>query len=242
MNLGRPDRSDRLDALAGAYALGTLSARVRSRLARIARVDATVAEAVRAWELRLAKLADGLPGITPPPRVWEGIRKRLGLKDEPTGTSWAGDTSHWWASLPVWRGLALAGFALAFALGVTLFAPKTELPAESIVVVLAGQDGKPALVATSDRESRYLTIKNIAALGPGPGRSLELWMLPDGRAPRSLGLIRASGIDRIALPAAAGSTLQGIPALAVSLEPAGGSPTGAPTGPVLYTGRVDRFY
>jgi anti-sigma-K factor RskA len=67
-------------------------------------------------------------------------------------------------------------------------------------------------------------------------------MLPDGGAPRSLGLIPASGVERVALPAPAGTALQNISNLAVSLEPAGGSTTGAPTGPVLYTGRVERTY
>ena len=49
-------------------------------------------------------------------------------------------------------------------------------------------------------------------------------------------------VARIELPAAADRTLQSIPALAISLEPAGGSPTGLPTGPVLYSGPVQRLY
>jgi anti-sigma-K factor RskA len=67
-------------------------------------------------------------------------------------------------------------------------------------------------------------------------------MLPQGQNPRSLGLIPASGIGRVRLPVPAGTALQNIPALAVSLEPAGGSPTGLPTGPVLYTGAVQQIY
>jgi anti-sigma-K factor RskA len=67
-------------------------------------------------------------------------------------------------------------------------------------------------------------------------------MLPDGRPPQSMGLVPATGIDRVALRAPAGVALQNIPALAISLEPPGGSTTGAPTGPVLYTGRVERTY
>jgi anti-sigma-K factor RskA len=67
-------------------------------------------------------------------------------------------------------------------------------------------------------------------------------MLPDGAAPKSLGLIADSGVGRVVLPALPDVALANVPALAVSLEPAGGSPTGAPTGPVLYTGKVERFY
>ena len=239
MNLSRPDRAQRLDALAAAYALGTLLRRTRRRLDRVAQADPTVAAAIRGWEWRLAALTEGMPGITPPLHVWEGIRIRLGLTGE-TDSVRAG-SAPWWASLSLWRGLALAGFALAFALGILLLAPTAERPFESVVVVLAGPDAKPALVATAERGSRYLTVKAVAAEVP-PGRALELWMLPDGRAPISMGLVPASGIERLLLREPAGAALQNIPALAVSVEPPGGSPTGGPTGPVVYTGRVERIY
>jgi anti-sigma-K factor RskA len=98
------------------------------------------------------------------------------------------------------------------------------------------------MVATAERGSRYLTVKAVAPVDLPSGRALELWMLPDGRAPVSMGLIPAAGIDRLALRSPVGVALQDIPALAVSVEPAGGSPTGAPTGPVIYTGRVERIY
>jgi anti-sigma-K factor RskA len=241
MNLSRPDRSARLDALAAAYALGTLVGRTRRRLDRIAQTDPAVAAAVRSWEWRLAALTEGMPGITPSLYVWEGIRKRLGLS-EPAAPTRAGAAAPWWASLSLWRGLALAGFVLAFALGLLLVAPTTERPYEGVVVVLAGPDSKPALVATAERGNRYLTVKAVATVDVPPGRALELWMLPDGRAPVSMGLVPASGIDRLALRAPVGVALQDIPALAVSVEPPGGSPTGAPTGPVVYTGRVERIY
>lgn len=241
MNLSRPDRSARLDALAASYALGTLIGRTRRRLDHIAQTDPTVAAAVRGWEWRLAALTEGIPGITPPVHVWEGIRRRLGLSDRADSTR-ARDAGSWWASLSLWRGLALAGFALAFTLALTLLAPTAERPYEGVVVVLAGPDAKPAMVATGERGSRYLTVKALGAVDLPPGRALELWMLPSGRAPVSMGLVPATGIDRLALRAPVGIALQDIPALAVSVEPAGGSPTGAPTGPVVYTGRVERFY
>jgi len=124
----------------------------------------------------------------------------------------------------------------------TMLTPRSERPYEGVVVVLAGPDAKPALVATAERGSRYLTVKAVAPVDLPSGRALELWMLPDGRAPVSMGLVPAVGIDHLALRAPVGVALQDIPALAVSIEPAGGSPTGAPTGPVVYTGRVERIY
>ncbi len=154
----------------------------------------------------------------------------------------SGRPTPWWASLGLWRGLALAGFLLVFALAITLFGPRSERPFESLVIVLAGPDAKPALVANAERGSRYLTVKAIVPIDIAGDRSLELWMLPDGKAPLSLGLVTASGIGRLALRAPVGIALQNIPALAVSLEPAGGSTVGAPSGPVLYKGPVERLY
>jgi anti-sigma-K factor RskA len=238
VNLGDPTRRERLDMLAAQYALGTLSGRARRRLAALARRDAVVAGAISAWEYRLSALAAGVTPVVPAPRVWGGIRDRLGFDDGRVGAS----PTPWWASLGWWRALATVGFVLAFAFGVTLFAPRTEAPPEQVVVVLAGPDARPVLIASADRGSRFLNVKAVALVTVAADRALELWMLPQGQNPRSLGLIPASGVGRVRLPVPAGTALQNIPALAVSLEPAGGSPTGLPTGPVLYTGAVEQIY
>jgi len=234
MNLSRPNRLPRLDALAAEYVLGTLPSRARVRLARIARTDTVVAGAIRAWEQRLAPFAEAAPPITPSPRLWRVIALRLGL--EPVRPSTAGP---WWSRLAFWRGFALASFTAALVLGVTMLSPQPDQP---IVVVLAGPDAKPALLATMSRGDRQVTVKTVGGAPVPPGRSLELWMLPEGSPPRSLGVLPATGVGRLTLPALPDVALARVPALAVSLEQAGGSPTGAPQGPVLYTGAVQRMY
>ncbi|MFO1397092.1 MAG: anti-sigma factor [Burkholderiales bacterium] len=236
MNLSRPDRLDRLDALAAAYVLGTLSGRARSRLTRIARTDTVVASTLRAWEQRLAPFAEAAPPINPSPRLWRRISLRLGLTPERSRPG------PWWTRVGFWRGFAAASFAAAIVLGVAQLMPTPETPAAPIVVVLAGPDAKPALLATLDRRDRAMSVKVVGGAPVPPDKSLELWMLPDGGAPRSLGVIPASGTGRVMLPALPDVALANVPALAVSLEQAGGSRTGAPQGPVLYTGRVERFY
>ena len=236
MNLSRPDRPQRLDALAAEYVLGTLPARARARLGRVARTDTTVAAAIRSWEYRLSSLADGASPVTPSPCVWKVIALRLGL--EPSREAAAG---RWWQRVSFWRGLALAGFMAAFGLGITLLAPRTAVD-EPLVVVLAGPDAKPALIATMARGERVVMFKTVGAAPVPAGRALEVWMLPDGAPPRSLGVLPASGIGRVTLPANPDVALAKVPALAVSLEQAGGSPTGAPQGPVLYTGKIERMY
>jgi len=236
MNLADPTRSQRLDALAAEFALGTLPARTRARLARVAGGDAAVATAIRSWELRLAPLADGVVPITPPPRVWQAIAARLGIAADTTS-----ETS-WWTRVAFWRGLALASVVTALALAIALLAPRQEELQQPIVAVLADQAGNPALIASAQRGEPFITVKPVRVATLAPGRALELWLLPTGAAPRSLGVIPAAGVSRVTLAAPSEIALAQIPALAVSLEPVGGSPTGAPTGPVLYTGKIERMY
>ena len=235
MNLSRPDRVARLDALAASYALGTLPGRARARLARIARTDTVVRSTIRAWEERLAPFADIAPPINPSPQVWRRIALRLGLD-----ATRRVDRGPWWARVGFWRGFAVTSFvaALGLALALTQLAPT----AEPIVVVLAGQDQQPALVATMERDSRTLTVKVVGGAPVPADRSLELWMLPQGAPPRSLGVIPSTGVGRLTLSEPPDVALANVPALAVSLEQRGGSPTGAPQGPVLYMGRVEKFY
>ena len=228
---------ERADALAAEYVLGTLRGRARSRFERMARTDRRLDAALRDWEERLLPLAEAAPEVAPPPRVWVAILARIG-----GAAAAAADRPSFRQSLALWRALAVAGFAAAFILMVVLVRPAVERPEQTIVVLLAGPDAKPALVASADLNGRYLTVKAVTPVELAADRALELWALPEGGNPRSLGLVSAAGVARVALPARAGAALARIPTLAVSLEPKGGSPTGLPTGPVLYTGAVQRLY
>jgi len=234
MNYNTPERAD---ALAAQYVLGTLSRRARARFARLIGVDRGITDAVNAWEARLLPFAESLAPVSPPAYVWPRILARI----RGDGKSTAGAPSLW-ANLGLWRGLTLAGFATAMALSIVLLAPQPERPEQTLVAVLAGTDAKPVLIATADRTSRTLRIKVVAPVDIAADRSLELWALPAAGNPRSLGLIAPSGIVQIALSGPADVALAQIPALAVSLEPRGGSPTGLPTGPVVYSGAIQRLY
>ena len=239
MNLSRPDRRERLDRLAAEFALGTSTSRVRRRLSAIATRDRVVADALTEWERRLAVLADAVPPVTPPPRVWARVAARLGLDVRSAAPE---PPARWWGRVGVWRALTAIGFVATLALGVLQLARPPVPAAASIVVVLAGSDAKPALIASALRNERFLTVKAVGSAAPAPGRVFELWALPQGGTPKSLGVIPPGAIVQVPLAAPADESLTNIPALAVSLEPPGGSPTGAPTGPVLYSGSIERMY
>jgi anti-sigma-K factor RskA len=235
MNIRTPGRAD---ALAAEYVLGTLRGRGRERFARLSRADPVLSAAVNRWEERLLPFADSLPPVSPPAHVWEAIMERIRGS---SGAAASGTRPSFWSSLGLWRGVALAGIASAVLLAIALFnaAPSTE---GTMVAVLAAQDSKPALVAVADRGGRFITVKAVAPIEVAADRTLQLWALPPQGNPRSLGLIAKSGIARLALPSPADQALQNVPTLAISLEPLGGSPTGLPTGPVLYTGPLQRVY
>jgi anti-sigma-K factor RskA len=235
MNLGQPDRRRRLDLLAAEYALGTLSSRARARMRRAALADAAVAQAIADWERRLSGLADGVPGTAPPARVWTGIVSRLGL----AGNAASAEGS-WWTRVAFWRAFALASFAGLIALGIAQYNGAPAKGAD-IVVVMGGQDAKPVLVAASAPGESIMRVKAVTPIAIPGDRSLELWMVPGKGNPISMGLLNPNGTATLTLRAPAGTLLADMTALAVSLEPAGGSPTGRATGPILYSGPIVRI-
>jgi anti-sigma-K factor RskA len=84
-------------------------------------------------------------------------------------------------------------------------------------------------MATAERNGA-LIVQPTASITVPTDKDLELWALPKGETkPRSLGVLPPSGRQ---LTAELAPDTQ----LLVSLEPKGGSPTGQPTGPVLYGG------
>jgi anti-sigma-K factor RskA len=240
-----------IERLAAEYVLGTLRGRARLRFARLAREDAIVAQAVREWEERLLPMSSAVPELMPPARVWRALSARLGLARSTPAASAGGGL---WESLAFWRNLGLVASGCAAALVVALalqrHAPSSLESArtaarqqQSYVATLADAKGQVVLLAYAERNSDELWLKNsgMQAIDAGT-QALQLWGLQQGAAPRSLGLIPAGEKGTIRLAAAADQALKDVPALAVSLEPKGGSPTGQPTGPVLYSGPCFKFW
>ena len=228
MDYGRPELADRL---ASGYVAGTLRGAARRRFEALLPAHAGLRAAVRDWQARLMPLTAVIAPVEPPARVWAGIERRL---DGPRERSAAG----WWNRLALWRGLAaLAGVAV---LGLAvLLSIGTPGQAPIIVVMNPATPGanpatQASIVASISGDGRAVVTRPLVNVSVAVDRALELWALPGQGAPRSLGLIGATGATVLRRT----DLLRGTDALAVSLEPPGGSPTGAPTGPVLYVGKL----
>ncbi len=224
------------DLRAAEYVLGTLSAAEREAYRRDRAASPALQAAERAWEARLAPLAGAVPEVAAPPGAWEGIAARVARETSRP----AAPVVDLRPALRRWRRAALAAGSLAAGLAVFIaverLAPAPET-AQYLAVVNRGGE-LPALVVRVDTRAGTVQVRPLAAEAPRD-RSLELWVVPAAGAPRSLGLVRNEAGARFPLPAGDKALLEGA-SLAVTVEPPGGSPSGAPTGPVVYSGRLVR--
>jgi anti-sigma-K factor RskA len=224
----RYDNPELRERLAGEYALGTLPRRARQRFRHLMAADPELAGLVGDWVRRFGPLDEATPAEEPPARVWRAIERRIAGAAPPPPLPWFG-------ALAFWRGLALvAGAAAAgLVLYITLFVGRA--PAPIVVAVLAGQGGTPGWVAVTGPKPGEVSFSAVAPqFEPNP-HAFELWAIAAGR-PHPLGLLPQGSGSAVALQLAELPPPGGV--LAVSLEPPGGSPTGLPTGPVLYQGKV----
>jgi anti-sigma-K factor RskA len=219
------------DLLAGEYVMATLPRRARARFERLMAADPALARLVTDWQERLAPIDETAAQVEPPARLWRAIERETGPARGPA-TRRATD-GGWWQRLALWRGLAFGALAVAAALLLYIAVPRPLPPTPAILAVLADPSGTPSFAATRLADGR-IAIAAIRAQPLAPDRAFELWTIAGG-PPRSLGLLRPAAGQGLVLPAGA---LPRDGALAISLEPAGGSPTGAPTGPVLYQGKI----
>lgn len=227
-----PEETDR-EALAGEYVLGTLDAREAAAVERAMATDPALRDAVAAWEARLAPLSALAPPEAPPPGLWARIEAAL-----PGAAAAAAPKPPEPERVPRWwRVLAISATAAACGLFALVLLPPPERPAEAprMMTVLLSSRDQPAWLVEAERDGAI----RLAALNPQAvpsDRVLQLWALPQGAtAPTSLGLIPAAG--RVTVTPAQLRPEPGM-LIEISLEPPGGSPTGRPTGPVLFIGRL----
>lgn len=247
---------DLLDRLAAAYAVGTLRGGARRRFETLARERAPVRAAALVWQSRVASMTELEPAVTPSPVVWTRIHNLIEAEREQAAMAAARaepappPPTGWWRSLALWRSAAGAG-ALATVLAVVttvglrdrLGAQIDELQAKlgnqpqiEYVAVLNDEQASASMLVTFDPKNRKLTLQRVGGYQEAADKSLQLWALPPGSKPRSLGVLSQEKLLQLA---AGEGDVREVPALAISLEPRGGVPSETgPTGPVLFKGAL----
>lgn len=234
MDYGRKPLADRL---AAEYVLGTLRGAARRRFESLLPGHPALRSAVAHWQDLLLPLAASVKPVAPSPGVWLAIENRLFADRSRSAAS----AQPWWQRLLPWRAATGLASAAAIALGVALTLPTPPQP--PVLIVLAPTDAAAAgaalsrakFVASVSPDGRGLVLRPIDALPIDATRALELWAVPGKGAPRSLGVVSAAQSTNVIRTA----LLKDTAAFAISVEPSGGSPTGAPTGPIISVGKLE---
>ena len=225
-----PDDDDR----AAAYVLGTLPAAQRKEVEQALAGDGALRAAVSEWEARLLPLT-GLPEpVAPSAALWERIAHSVA--PAPASASQTVPRAPWWNRIGLWRGLAASGFAAAAILA-TVVGVRTQAPAPEYVVVLAGPKTMTPGWVLRMPDAHTLQLEPLAETTVPDQRVLQLWTKADGwTGPVSLGLVTPGQKVQVRLDKL--PPVQPNQLFEITLEPAGGSPIGRPTGPILYIGRA----
>jgi len=211
-------------ALAADYAIGLMPAPARRRFEQLLMDDAALRSELAHWQETLASLTEALPERPVPDRVWHGITARI----EP-------QVLHVPEKRQFWNWLRLTAAACSIVALVFIGSLYNRDDAR-YSATLSSTDAKPALKVEAHAD--YLQVEPLTLAAVDANRSLELWAIPDGGTPISLGVVPVGGKGKVELSEAQKELIGKPITLAVTLEPKGGSPTGKPTGPVLYQGSL----
>ena len=243
MNLGA--HPELLELLAASHALGTLRGGARRRFEAMAREYPAVRAAALTWQGRLSGMTELQAPVVPDAAVWTRIRNLIAA--EQAGLALERQRSAkpalpparggWLRSLALWRVASLAGAlatAMAVVVGVDLQKRLDTAPTVQYVAVLADDKATASMLVTFDPKNKQLVLQRVGNYQTGADKSLQLWAMPPGGAPRSLGVLGDAPALKLT---ATEADVRAVPALAISLEPRGGVPSaGGPTGPVLFHG------
>jgi anti-sigma-K factor RskA len=218
----KPDNPEVIDRLASEYALGTLRGPARRRFERWRANTPFVDQRCRFWEERLMHLAKGLTPVQPSRHVWPAIQRRLNLTTRQS-------------ALRRIRPFALAA-SVVLVVGLAALLYWRSLPADraTAVATISAKSGDHIWELQVFGNTDRLVARAAKLPARPPGSDYELWALPKGAAPVSLGILPAAGASSRTLTMMQKQALALSSQVAVSIEPLGGSPTGQPTGTIVY--------
>ncbi|MDX2308560.1 MAG: anti-sigma factor [Hyphomicrobium sp.] len=230
---------DDIDGLAAEYVLGTLDAAERRTVAERRASDKALEGAIVAWERRLAPMIENVRPMTPPPALYNKIRAEIGLAQHIVSLKARERALERRAAR--WRnafvGVSAVAAALVGVLGYRDYQAEMNPGTKYVAVLTASKDMPPFLLMVDMKTSNCI----ITAVGAAPvaNKIYEVWMLHDSLAkPKSMGVIGEGEMNVMPVEPGPDRDMLMNASFAVSLEPMGGSPTGLPTGPVMYTGRL----
>jgi anti-sigma-K factor RskA len=235
------------EALAAEHALGVLNARDRAAAELRMASEPAFAADVEAWRARLAPMLESVPAVPAPQGVWQRIERMLP----------ANDNGAIMNKLRFWRNSAVGGFALAAAslAGVMVqvnqppvvverqvpVSPQGQLLSASVVTTQPGGI-QPLFTASYDPDRKALIVTSLLPEGSDRDKVHELWLIAGQDNPKSLGLVESGKAKIIALPTEVMAKMAEGAALAVSVEPPGGSKNPAgPSGPVIGVGKLSKL-
>ena len=236
------DRRQSPDSLAAEFVLGLASEADARRARARAVADPAFAAEVARWRGRLAPLFDEFEPSTPPASLWRRIERATGAQQE-------GNVVLLRRRVTAWRAATAGMTALAASLAIVLVStPRVQAPAPSLPTVEAKapmvamlDTGKQAkIMASWDPLSQRLVLAVAGEMPNDPAHAHELWVIPPGGQPRSIGTMGSGKQMHMRLADALATLLQQGATIAVTVEPPGGSPSGKPTGPMVASGALTR--
>jgi anti-sigma-K factor RskA len=221
------------------YVLGVLDADARAAVAHEIETTDEAATAVALWQRRLMPLADQVAEVVPAPYVWARIQNALQL-DAPARIQ---PRKGLWDNLQLWHWLGIGASVVAAALVVVVSLPHqaptpTVVSAGYMASTIQQDSGVTGWTATMDLQHARMVVVPATPVTFAQGRAPELWLIPSGQKPIAVGMIARDKPTTLALGPTLLAQLGPTAALAVSVEPIGGSPTGQPTGAVIAKGAI----
>jgi anti-sigma-K factor RskA len=235
-------------ALAGEYALGLLEGQERDTAEHRLEQDTAFATAVERWRRHFSALDATATPITPPADLWSRIEAGLAGLIQPAASASAAPArpamagssrlAEWWNSLFVWRGAAFAGGLATLLLAVGLVGALDRAKRQPLMVAVLLTEGNAAAAVVNTFADGRVEMLPLQSIDVPAGKALEIWTLWDRAVgPRSVGLIdrvRSTPLRLDNLPLGKDQLFE------ITLEPATGSPTGRPTGPIIAKGTTSQ--
>jgi anti-sigma-K factor RskA len=221
-------RHRQLDALIGEYMLGSLRGGARRRFERALREEPAVALRLRTLQQEFTPNYSERIAETPSAGGWQRLERELNL---------AQYRAPWYSRVSFLRVWAV-GVTAALLLSLSLLTLRTSTETTlTPIAQLAMKGAAPSVVAAVSADRRMLQLRAARPIVAGPLQSYELWVIPEGGAPLSLAVL--GQLDgTLEVPEGHRGQLRKGALLAITVEPAGGSPTGGPTGPVILSGAI----